>query len=54
MRSMWMRPGPTPGSTTPAFGQAGNLAARAVGLAALGGVFLLLWATGYAYWSAFV
>ena len=51
MRSMWLRPGPAPGTTVPAFGQGGNGLLRAAGIAALLGFFALLWAMGVAAWG---
>ncbi len=51
MRSMWLRAGPTPGSTVPAFGAAGNLLVGAGGMGALLGFFVLLWAIGVTAWS---
>jgi membrane associated rhomboid family serine protease len=51
IRSMWMRPGPTPGTTAPAFGPSGTRAVRVAGLVALGGFLLLLWTLGMAAWG---
>ena len=51
IRSMWLRPGPTPGSTVPVFGVAGNRAARIAGVAALLVYFAVLWTLGIAAWS---
>ncbi len=51
IRSMWLRPGPTPGSTVPAFGAAGNRVARIAGVVALLAVFAVLWTLGVAAWS---
>jgi membrane associated rhomboid family serine protease len=50
MGSMWLRPGPTPGTTVPVFG-AGNRIAQVIGLVALLAFFLVLWANGMAYWG---
>lgn len=51
MRSMWRRPGPTPGTTVAAFGEAGNAALRTGGVIVLVVAFLALWFSGVAYWS---
>ena len=51
LRSMWRRPGPTPGTTVPAFGTAGTLGIRLGGLALLGIGFIVLWTIGMAYWG---
>jgi membrane associated rhomboid family serine protease len=51
LRSMWFRPGPTPGTTVPALGAAGNAVARLGGLAVMGGAFAALWFIGSAAWS---
>jgi membrane associated rhomboid family serine protease len=51
MRSMWRRPGPTPGTTVPVFGTGGTRAIRVGGIALLGLAFLALWAVGMAYWG---
>lgn len=51
MRSMWMRPGPTAGTTVPALGAAVTNVVRVAGLAALGGLFVMLWLLGVAAWG---
>ncbi len=51
IRSIWLRPGPTPGSTVPAFGVAGNQVVRIAGVAALIAAFAVLWTLGVAVWS---
>lgn len=51
LRSMWLRPGPTPGSIVPAFGETGTLGLRVAGAMALAVFFLLLWSMGVAAWS---
>ena len=51
MRSMWLLPGPTPGTTVPAFGAAGNRVAQGVGLLVLAGLWLILWVVGYGVWA---
>ena len=51
MRSLWMRPGPTPGTIVPALGSVGMSATRVAGLAAMVGVFVVLWMLGVAAWS---
>ncbi len=50
MRSIWVRPGPTPGTTVPAFG-ASTVAIRLVGLLLLAAAFLALWSLGVANWG---
>lgn len=51
LRSMWTRPGPTPGTLVPAFGASGTRVVRVVGLVALAGFLLLLWTLGSAAWG---
>jgi hypothetical protein len=51
LRSMWTRPGPTPGTLVPAFGASGTRAVRVVGLVGLAGFLLLLWTLGSAAWG---
>jgi membrane associated rhomboid family serine protease len=51
MRSMWLRPGPTPGTTVPAFGRSGAAVIRVGGVAFLVVLFGILWTIGYAVWS---
>jgi membrane associated rhomboid family serine protease len=51
MRSMWMRPGPTPGTTVPVFGRSGAAVIRVGGVAFLAVFFGILWTIGYAVWS---
>jgi membrane associated rhomboid family serine protease len=51
LRSMWLRPGPTPGTTVPVFGDTGTKAARVAGMALLGVAFLVLWTMGMALWA---
>jgi len=51
LRSMWLRPGATPGTTEPVFGGTGTLAIRIGGLAGLGVFFGLLWMLGIAAWA---
>ena len=51
MRSMWLRPGPTPGTTVPVFGRSGAAAIRVGGVAVLAVLFGILWTIGYAVWS---
>lgn len=51
LRSLWLRPGPTPGTLVPAYGAAGNAAIRASGFAALVAVLALLWAIGRVGWG---
>jgi membrane associated rhomboid family serine protease len=50
-RSMWLRPGPTPGSAVLAFGQGGTIALRVAGVLALATFFALLWTMGVAAWG---
>ena len=51
LRSLWVRPGPTPGTTVPAFGTAGNRAIRAAGLGLMAVAFFVLWTMGAAAWG---
>jgi hypothetical protein len=51
MRSMWMRPGETAGTTVPALGPAVTNVVRVAGVAVLGGLFVMLWILGVAAWS---
>jgi membrane associated rhomboid family serine protease len=51
LRSMWMRPGSTPGTTVPVFGSGGTIVLRVAGLVALGAFFALLWSIGIAVWG---
>ena len=51
LRSIWVRPGPTPGTSVPAFGHTGTLAIRAGGLVALGVAMLVLWVIGEGVWG---
>jgi membrane associated rhomboid family serine protease len=51
LRSLWLRPGPTPGTVVEAFGTSGTRAARAAGLLALAALFLVLWSLGVATWG---
>jgi membrane associated rhomboid family serine protease len=51
IRSLWMRPGASPGTAVPVFGTNGSLAIKAIGVAFLGFAFLALWALGVAAWS---
>ena len=51
LRSMWVRPGATPGTTVQVFGGTGTRVIRIGGLAALGLFFALLWVLGAAAWG---
>ncbi len=51
LRSLWMRPGPTPGTMVPVFGSSGMQAVRIAGLLLLAAAFLVLWSLGVAAWS---
>ena len=51
MRSLWLRPGATPGTMVPVFGTSGTRAARVAGLVALAALFLVLWTLGVAIWG---
>jgi rhomboid protease GluP len=51
LRSLWLRPGPTPGTMVPAFGASGTRAIRIAGVLLLGAAFLVLWSLGVAAWS---
>jgi membrane associated rhomboid family serine protease len=52
VRSMWRRPGSTPGTSVPVFGTSGTLGIRLGGLAMLGLAFVALWAVGVAFWGS--
>lgn len=54
MRSLWVRPGATPGTTEPALGPAVTTIVKVAGLAVLGGLWLVLWLSGSAHWLAAV
>jgi membrane associated rhomboid family serine protease len=51
LRSLWMRPGPTPGTAVPVFGTSGSLLIKVMGLVLLGLAFLAMWWLGVAAWS---
>ena len=51
MRSLWLKAGPVPGTTVPAFGAGGTLLARLAGLVALLALFLLLFTLGVEAWG---
>ena len=51
LRSLWVRPGPVPGTTVPAFGPGGTVLLRAAGVAALAVLFVVLYLLGTAAWS---
>jgi membrane associated rhomboid family serine protease len=51
LRSLWVRPGPTPGTTVPAFGAGGTVVIRLAGLFALLGFFAVLYVLGLGAWS---
>ena len=51
MRSLWQRPGATPGTTVPVFGAGGTPVVKAVGVAFLLGAFVALWFAGVAVWG---
>jgi membrane associated rhomboid family serine protease len=51
LRSLWVRPGPTPGVTVPVFGASGNVAVRVAGLLVVGAAFAFLWTTGVGVWT---
>jgi membrane associated rhomboid family serine protease len=51
MRSMWMRPGPTAGTTVPALGPAVTNVVRVAGLAVTAGMFVMLWVLGVTAWG---
>jgi membrane associated rhomboid family serine protease len=51
LRSMWLRPGPTPGTAVPVFGGTGTAAIRIVGLSGLAVFFAVLWVMGVAVWG---
>ncbi len=51
LRSLWQRPGATPGTTVPLFGSAGHALIQVAGVIALGALFAWLWTTGLATWA---
>jgi membrane associated rhomboid family serine protease len=51
LRSLWLRPGPTPGTTVQAFGTGGTQALRIAGLLILAAALLVLWSQGVAAWG---
>ncbi len=51
LRSLWMRPGPTPGTMAPAFGSSGMQALRLAGLLVMAAAFVALWTQGVAVWG---
>jgi len=51
IRSMWRRPGTTPGTTVPVFGMAGTFGIRLAGVGLLGLAMVALWFVGAAYWA---
>jgi membrane associated rhomboid family serine protease len=51
LRSLWVRPGPVPGTMVPAFGAGGTALIRLAGVLALLVFFVLLYALGVAAWS---
>jgi membrane associated rhomboid family serine protease len=51
LRSLWLRPGPTPGVLEPAFGAGGTVALRAAGVLLMLAAFVFLWVQGVAVWG---
>ncbi len=51
MRSLWMRPGPTPGTTVPVFGSGGTIVIRVAGLLLVAAAFAALWTIGEGVWG---
>ena len=51
LRSLWVRQGPVPGTTVPAFGAGGTVVIRLAGIIALLGLFAALFAIGVGAWS---
>ena len=51
MRSLWMRPGPTPGTTVPVFGSGGTIVIRVAGLLLVAAAFAALWTIGEGVWA---
>jgi membrane associated rhomboid family serine protease len=51
LRSLWVRPGPTPGVQVPAFGPAGNRALKGGGLVLVAIAFYVLWTIGLGVWG---
>jgi membrane associated rhomboid family serine protease len=51
LRSLWLRPGPVPGTTVPAFGGGSTQLIRLAGIVALLGFFALLFTIGVSAWG---
>jgi membrane associated rhomboid family serine protease len=51
LKSVWLRPGPEPGTAVPLLGRAGMLAVQVAGIAGMLVALALLWHQGYAAWS---
>jgi membrane associated rhomboid family serine protease len=51
MRSLWLKAGPVPGTTVPAFGAGGTLLVRLAGVVAMVALFALLFALGVEAWG---
>ena len=51
MRSLWVRPGPTPGTTVPVFGSGGTVVIRVAGLLLVAAAFVALWTIGEGVWG---
>ncbi len=51
LRSLWLRPGATPGTVVQAFGAGGTQALRIAGLLMLAAAFVVLWTQGVAAWG---
>ncbi len=51
LRSLWVRPGPVPGTMVPAFGSGGTAVLQAAGVVALVGLFAVLYALGASAWG---
>jgi membrane associated rhomboid family serine protease len=50
LRSVWLRPGPEPGTAVPLLGRGGMLAVQVAGVVGLGIAFAVLWTLGYQQW----
>jgi membrane associated rhomboid family serine protease len=51
LRSLWLKAGPVPGTTVPAFGAGGTLLVRLAGVVAMLAMFALLFALGVEAWG---
>jgi membrane associated rhomboid family serine protease len=52
LRSMWLRPGPEPGTAEPLLGRGGMLSVQIAGLVGLAVAFAVLWSLGVKAWGS--